>query len=103
MKLIKTFFLIILVFFLLYFLHLNDARVDVNLIYKVFEQIPVSIILLGSLGLGVIIGYLLSLIYIFKIKSDLRKIDNKNRTLNDELNSLRNIAVDEEIISEELD
>ena len=61
---------------------------------------PVSIILLGSLGLGVMTGYLLSLINILKIKSDLRKIDNKNRVLTDELNSLRNIAVDEEIISE---
>ena len=61
-----------------------------------------SIILLGSLGFGVIIGYLLSFIYILKIKSDLRKTDKRNRILNDELNSLRNIAVDEEVITEEL-
>ena len=101
MKFVKTFFIILLIFFLLYFLHLNDARVDVNLIYKSFMQVPVSIILLSSLGLGVIIGYFLSLINILKIKSDLRKTDNKNRILTDELNSLRNIAVDEEIISEE--
>ena len=101
MKLVKTFFLILLLLFLLYFLHLNDDRVDVDLIYKYFEQIPVSIVLLGSLGLGVILGYLMSFIYILKIKSDLRKIDNKNRNLNDELNSLRNIAVDEEVIAEE--
>ena len=86
---------------MLYFLHLNDARVDVNLIYRGFEQVPVSIILLGSLGFGVTIGYLLSLINILKIKSDLRKTDNKNRILTDELNNLRNIAVDEEIISED--
>ena len=70
-------------------MHLNDARVDVNLIYRGFEQVPVSIILLGSLGFGVTIGYLLSLINILKIKSDLRKTDNKNRILTDELNNLR--------------
>ena len=64
-------------------------------------QVPVSIILLSSLGLGVLIGYFLSLINILKIKSDIRKTDNKNRILTDELNSLRNIAVDEETISEE--
>ena len=63
-------------------------------------QVPVSIILLSSLGLGVLIGYFLSLINILKIKSDIRKTDNKNRILTDELNSLRNIAVDEEITSE---
>ena len=101
MKFFKTFFLILLIFFLLYFLHLNEARVDVNLIYKIFEKVPVSIILLSSLGFGVMIGYLLSLINILKIKSDLRKTNNKNRILTDELNNLRNIAVDEEIISEE--
>ena len=101
MKFVKTFFVILLIFFLLYFLHLNDARVDVNLIYRSFNQVPVSIILLSSLGLGVMIGYFLSLINILKIKSDLRKTDNKNRILTDELNSLRNIAVDEETISEE--
>ena len=86
---------------MLYFLHLNDARVDVNLIYRGFDQVPVSIILLSSLGMGVLIGYFLSLINILKIKSDLRKTVNKNRILTDELNSLRNIAVDEEITSEE--
>ena len=101
MKFIKTFFIILILLFLLYFLHLNDARVDVNLIYRGFQQVPVSIILLSSLGLGVLIGYLLSLINILKMKSDLRKTDNKNRILTDELNSLRNIAVNEEIISEE--
>ena len=101
MKFVKTFFVILLIFFLLYFLHLNDARVDVNLIYRGFEQVPVSIILLSSMGMGVLIGYFLSLINILKIKSDLRKTDNKNRILTDELNSLRNIAVDEETISEE--
>ncbi len=101
MKFVKTFFVILLIFFLLYFLHLNDARVDVNLIYRAFKQVPVSIILLSSLGLGVMIGYFLSLINILKIKSDLRKTDNKNRILTDELNSLRNIAVDEETISED--
>ena len=99
MKFVKNFFVILLIFFLLYFLHLNDARVDVNLIYRGFNQVPVSIILLSSLGLGIMIGYFLSLIGIIRIKSDLRKADNKNRTLTDELNSLRNIAVDEETIT----
>ncbi len=96
MKFVKTFFVILLIFFLLYFLHLNDAMVDVNLIFRGYKQVPVSIILLSSLGLGVMIGYFLSLINILKIKSDFRKTENKNRILTDELNSLRNIAVDEE-------
>ena len=97
LKLIKTFISIVFIFFILYFLHLNDAKVDVDLIYKSFIAIPVSIIILGSIGFGVILGYLLSAVSIFSAKAKIRKVQNKNLILVKELNSLRNIAVDEDI------
>ena len=100
-KLIKTFISILFIFFTLYFLHLNDARVDVNLIYKSFFSIPVSIIILGSIGFGVILGYILSVVSILSAKTKIRKIENKNLILVQELNSLRNIAVDEDILSKD--
>jgi len=101
LKLLKTFISIISIFFILYFLHLNDAKVDVDLIYKSFNSIPVSIIILGSIGFGVILGYLLSAVSIFSAKTKIRKVQNKNLILVKELNSLRNIAVDENIPSED--
>lgn len=101
LKLIKTFISIVSIFFTLYFLHLNDAKVDVDLIYKNFFSIPVSIIILGSISFGVFLGYLLSAVSIFSAKTKIRKVENKNLILVKELNSLRNIAVDEGIISED--
>ena len=97
LKLLKTFISIISIFFILYFLHLNDAKVDVDLIYKNFISIPVSIIILGSIGFGVVLGYLLSAVSIFSAKAKIRRVENKNLILVKELNSLRNIAVDEDI------
>ena len=102
-KVIKTFFIILFILFILYFLHLNDSRVNVNLIYKNFKLIPVSIIILGSIGVGVISGYLFAVFSIFSMKSKMRKIENKNSILNKELNNLRNIAVDEGVLSEDID
>lgn len=101
-KLIKTFITIVLIFFTLYFLHLNDAKVDVNLIYKSFYSIPVSIIILGSIGFGVILGYLFAAVSIFSAKTKIRRVENKNLILIEELNSLRNIAIDEDILSEDI-
>jgi uncharacterized integral membrane protein len=100
-KLIKTFISIVFIFFTLYFLHLNDAKVNVDLIYKSFYSIPVSIIILGSIGFGVVLGYLSSVISIFSIKTKVRKVENKNLVLIEELNSLRNIAVNEDILSDD--
>ena len=100
-KLIKTFISIVFIFFTLYFLHLNDAKVDVNLIYKSFFSIPVSIVILGSIGFGVILGYILSAVSILTAKTKIRKVENKNLILVKELNSLRNIAVDEDILSKD--
>tara|TARA_A100001015_G_C14685417_1_gene592378 strand:+ start:285 stop:602 length:318 start_codon:yes stop_codon:yes gene_type:complete len=102
LKLIKTFISIVFIFFTLYFLHLNDAKVDVDLIYKSFFSIPVSIIILSSIGFGVILGYLFAAFSIFSSKAKIRKIENKNLILIEELNSLRNIAVDEDILSEDI-
>tara|TARA_B110000438_G_scaffold249610_1_gene252976 strand:+ start:399 stop:680 length:282 start_codon:yes stop_codon:yes gene_type:complete len=85
------------IFFTLYFLHLNDAKVDVDLIYKSFFAIPVSIVILVSIGSGIAIGYVLTFFSILATKSKIRKIENKNLALIEELDNLRNIAIDEDV------
>ena len=102
-KLIKTFITIVFIFSILYFLHLNDSKVDINLIYKSFYSIPVSVIILGSTGFGIILGYLIAAISIFSAKTKIRRIKNKNLILTEELNNLRNIAVDEDVLVEDVD
>ena len=95
MKLIKTFILIVLVLFVVYFLTQNNARVYVNLVFTEFNDASVSMVIFGSLTIGILLGYLIAVFSILTAKAELRSMQNKNKRLSDELNDLRNVAIDE--------
>jgi len=97
MKLIKTFILIVLVLFVVYFLTQNNARVYVNLVFTEFNDASVSMVIFGSLTIGILLGYLIAVFSILTAKAELRSMQNKNKRLSDELNDLRNVAIDEGI------
>jgi len=101
MKLVKTFLGIIVILLLVYFLTLNDAKVYVDLIFTNFTNASVNMIILGSLALGLIFGYILAVFSILASKSEIRSLQNKNRRLTEELNDLRNVAIDEGIYDTE--
>ena len=61
MKLAKIFASMLLVLGLVYFLTQNageNSKVFVDLIFKQYENAPVSMIILGALTIGILIGYL---------------------------------------------
>ena len=60
MKLIKTFFLILITLFLINFLSMNNAKVDIDLLFKKFDEVSISMVIFGSLSLGVLFGYIIS-------------------------------------------
>ena len=95
MKLIKTFVLIVLVLFVVYFLTQNNARVYVNLVFTEFNDASVSMVIFGSLTIGILLGYLFAIFSILTAKAEIRSMQNKNKRLSDELNDLRNVAIDE--------
>ena len=97
MKLIKTFILIVTVLFLVYFLTQNNARVYVNLVFTEFNNASVSMVIFGSLTIGILLGYLFAIFSILTGKAEIRSMQNKNKRLSDELNDLRNVAIDEGI------
>ena len=97
MKLIKTFILIIIVLFLVYFLQQNSEKVGVDLIFKRFSSVPVAMIIFSSLAIGILFGYLFAIFSILSAKAEIRGLHNKNKRLADELNDLRNVAIDEGI------
>ena len=103
MKLIKTFILIVVVLFLVYFLTQNNARVYVNLVFTEFNDASVSMVIFGSLTIGILLGYLIAVFSILTAKAELRSMQNKNKRLSDELNDLRNVAVDEGIYDDDGD
>ena len=75
-----------------------------GLAYVMTQQesgVAAAIPMLGALALGMIIGYGVAVTNILSGKSELRSLRAKNRRLSDELNDLRNVAIDEGIYDSE--
>ena len=85
----------------LFFLMRNTNMVSVDLVFAQYENVQVAVVMLGALALGMIIGYGVAVTNILSGKSELRSLRAKNRRLSDELNDLRNVAIDEGIYDSE--
>jgi len=94
MKLIKIFLGLIIVFSLLLVLVENTDTVSVNLILTEFPETKVAVLILISVGLGILIGYGLTVFTLISAKSELRSLKHKNQSIADELNDLRNVAIE---------
>ena len=101
MKLVKIFGGLIIMILVLYFLLQNTSLVSVDLIFVEYDNVQVAVVMLGALAVGTIIGYGAAITNILSSKSEIRALKNKNRHLSDELNDLRNAAIDEEIYDSE--
>ena len=101
MKLVKIFGGLIIMILVLYFLMQNTSLVSVDLIFIEYDNVQVAVVMLGALAVGTIIGYGAAITNILSSKSEIRTLKNKNRHLSDELNDLRNAAIDEEIYDSE--
>ena len=95
MKLFKIFFSLVVLLFFLFFLLKNSAVVSVNLIFNEYQDVSVAIVMLGSLSMGMLIGYGIVVASIFSSKQEIRRLKQKNQRISDELNDLRNVAIDE--------
>ena len=101
MKLIKILFALIIIFSLLLILVENTDTVPVNLIFHTFEETKVVVLILISVAIGVLIGYGLTVVTLISAKSELRSIKQKNQSITNELNDLRNVAIDQDIYDTE--
>ena len=98
MRLFKLFFGTLILLGILWILIKNTETVAVDLIFRKFEDVPVAVMLIVMVGIGVFIGYVMALSFVITNKAESRALRNHNRKLTDEINSLRNITVDEGII-----
>ncbi len=101
MKLVKIFGGLVIMILVLFFLMRNTNMVSVDLVFAQYENVQVAVVMLGALALGMIIGYGVAVTNILSGKSELRSLRAKNRRLSDELNDLRNVAIDEGIYDSE--
>ena len=96
MKLFKMFILIIVLLAVVFFLMRNDDHATVNLLYQQYTDITVAVIMLVSLGIGLVIGFLMATTSVLSAKNASRVLRTKNKKLIDELNRLRNVNIEEE-------
>ena len=97
MKLVKIFAALVLVIIFLYFLLQNNNPVNVDLVFYQKENVPVSVVMLGALGIGMLIGNGVALLMILAGKSELRTLKDKNQLLSEELNELRNASIEDDL------
>lgn len=97
MKLVKIFAGLVVLILVLVFLMQNTKAVSVNLVFAQYENVQVAMIMLAALSVGILIGYGVAVTNILSAKTEIRSLKTKNRRLSDELNDLRNVAIDEGI------
>ena len=98
MHLIKIFLLIVFNLIIIVFMTQNsNERVDIFFLTYSLNDAYLNVVLLFNLLFGVAAGFLASIFLIISNKSEIKSLQNKNRILADELNDLRNVAIDEGI------
>ena len=102
MHLFKIFLLILFNLIIIVFMTQNSVeRVDIHFFNYSIESSYLNVIILFTLLFGVVAGFLTSVFVIFSHKTQIKSLQNKNRILTDELNDLRNVAIDEGIYESE--
>ena len=101
MKLVKIFGGLVFMILILFFLMRNTNPVYVDLVFAQYDNVQVAVVMLGSLAIGMIIGYGVAVTNILSGKAEMRSLKTANKRLSDELNDLRNVAIDEGIYDTE--
>ena len=98
MHLFKIFLLIIFNLIIIVFMTQNSGeKVDIFFFNYSIEKAYLNVVLLFNLLFGIAAGFLSAVFIIVSYKSQIKGLQNKNRILTDELNDLRNVAIDEGI------
>ena len=101
MKLVKIFGGLVFMILILFFLMRNTNPVYVDLVFAQYDNVQVAVVMLGSLAVGMIIGDGVAVTNILSGKAEMRSLKTANKRISDELNDLRNVAIDEGIYDTE--
>lgn len=70
-------------------------RVVINIFNKTYEDVPLIFIVYIAFCLGLIFWFAISIIQYFKMLGQLSELKKKNRTLTQEITTLRNLPLEE--------
>ena len=75
----------------------NAEPVSIYLLFTHYETVSLAVVIVVTLAVGIIIGFTIALNSILISKNEARNLKSENRKLIEEVNNLRNIAIDEGI------
>lgn len=92
MRIFAYLLMIIVVLLGVSFACLNAEAVSVN-VYLANFSLPLSMLLVFVLGLGILIGFSMAMINVIKLKAENRRINNRVRWAETEVQNLRQIPL----------
>ena len=92
MRLVMTFFYIILIILGVSFAALNATAVQINLYFTLINM-PISLLIITILGIGIIIGLFISIYRYLSLKNETRKIRHQLNITEKEIKNLRAIPL----------
>ena len=92
MRILIWFFYIVLIILGVTFAVLNAGDVQVNL-YVISLKVPIALLMASMIGLGLMLGFLLSLIRYWRLKFELNKIKHQLKISSKEIKNLRDIPL----------
>ncbi len=100
MSLLKTFFAIIIMGIVLWFLALNlgQSVQELHLFALTVYNVPVAFVLLFSFLVGVLVGFIIPVMQVFAARNEMRKYQRKTQSLQKELDELRNVSIEEDLV-----
>lgn len=95
---IRFFLIIVIIILVIGFSIYNSAEtVDVNLFGKVYIDVPMIYLAFWAFVIGMLISFLLGITHYLKFQSELREQKKENKNLMEEITTLRNIPLEEDI------
>ena len=94
MKLLKLIFLMLIVFLGVSFSCLNASLVKINLYLFIYE-IPLSLLLVITLGLGILMGLMVMSSAYLRLKAENLTIKNKVKWADKEITNLRALPIND--------
>ena len=92
MRIVMSIFYLLLIIFGVSFAGLNSSSVPVNVYFATFH-VPISVLIVLTLTLGVVIGFILFLSRYWRLKAEHRRIKNQLKLTEKEIRNLRAIPL----------
>ncbi len=81
----------------------QEQMVSVNILNYTSPNLPLYLLLYIAFGFGLLVWVGVSMVHVLKIRGDVYKLQKENKKIREELNRLRNIGIDEDEETAELD